>query len=526
MSFSELRKAAAKAGHYEMDTVDLRDVPPEFELPPDPVLGDRNYVYSVFYDPHRFDEFPERLMREVRDRFPQLPNWQAEPVHIDSLHGRMAAYSQSHTDRFLQFGYVAEIERPIFGSCKAPKRSAASQEAWDAFMVNASFAEAIADAIRKCRDKFKLKLVFRDPIADALAPTVGKVAKKLSKAAKKRAPATTILCKSGKLLVPPRDLLAQPRYSRDAVVAYPAEPVTINTVSKTGRERGLYSRWTSDTRIRIRQRVLKEVRAWYLRPEADSSPEAFLLWALQTVAILRVQATDWKARERPSYVLSEAPLCADEAPARTKARDDEIEFTKILDGLRGKRTDLVPIQIRRVPVTARTDVISMLAGGIGLEDEAIWRDDHVLRDNLARQDLGSLAEWTGRLKRFHRATLSPALARLIEEILTDTPATLQELEMTGDDWSGPRLIRAQFPDNVWRALVDAALYCERGETDVDVRYNWNDDPTRPAVIVPVDGEDNEAKVVIAGPLLDLSAPRRAWWQQQVEQFRKTGSLTI
>jgi hypothetical protein len=70
------------------------------------------------------------------------------------------------------------------------------------------------------------------------------------------------------------------------------------------------------------------------------------------------------------------------------------------------------------------------------------------------------------------------------------------------------------------------LYSERGEADVDVRYVWNDEPTQQAMIAPKKKGDSDATIVIAGPLLDLSAPRRAWWRQRAEQFRETGSLTV
>ncbi|MGY3602767.1 MULTISPECIES: hypothetical protein [unclassified Bradyrhizobium] len=518
MPFAELRKAAATVENNEVDVGEVRDIPPEFDLPRDPVPGDEAYVHSVFYDPRRFETFPDRLLQRVRNEFPKQPLWQAEPVHAASLHGRMAAYSWSHTEKFLRFGYVAELEPPVFRSGPSPKRSLRSQEAWNAFLVNASFAEAIADALRECRADYRLDWIFRYPHANALGPIVGKVDDGFRRArdpddqGRAPEPGTTILCKQGTLLVAPRAILGERRNGLPVVIAYPADPVTLNTASKDGR--ALYSDWTSDTRREILDRVEREIRAWC---DVGFNPEAFLLWALQTVAILRVQATDWKGRERRAYV---------QGDAHAKRLDDEAELRLKLTESGLEQNDTCPIEMRRVPVAARADVISMLAGGIGLEDEAIWRDDHVHRDNFARQNLGNLAEWIGRLKRFHRATLSPSLARLIEEILTDTPDSLQELERTWDDWSGPRLIRAQFPDNVWQALVDATLYGGRGEIDVEVRYNWNDDPTQPAMIVPIEGDDNAEEIVVAGPLLDLNAPRRAWWLQQVEQFRQNGSLTI
>ncbi|MBB2738358.1 MULTISPECIES: hypothetical protein [Bradyrhizobium] len=516
MPFSELRKAAASVEDHAVEEVELRPIPPEFEGPRVPAPRDPDYVHSVFYDPQRFETFPDRLLEKVRREFPGQPLWQPEPVHVASLHGWMATYSWSHTEKFLRDGYVAELEAPRFKSGPDQTRSLRSKQAWDAFLVNASFTEAIADALWECRPHYRLNWVFGYPHTNALAPIVGKVDDTYRRT---RAvddlvdtePGTTILCKKGTLLVGPRAILNRRRNGSPTAIAYPADPVTLTTASNG---RSLYSGWTSNTRREILKRVKQEVRAWC---EAGFNPEAFLIWVLQTVAILRVQATDWKGRERPAYVQGDADA---------KRRDDAAELDLKLTESGLQRGDDCPIEVRRAPVTARADVISMLAGGIGLEDEAIWRDNEVLRANLARQDIGSLAAWIGRLKRFHRETLSPWHARLIEEILTDTPVSLNELEMTGDDWSAPHLIRAQFPDDVWRGLVDAALYSERGETDVEVSYDWNDDPLQQAAILLNEGERNEEKVAITGPLLDLSARRRGWWSEQLEEFRQAGSLTI
>lgn len=505
MPFSEHRRDAAPLEDYEADAVELRDIPPGWDLPPSPGPRKADYVHSVFYDPQRFETFPDRLLQQVRGEFPDLPLWQTEAVHAASLRGRMAAYSPAAHRKFLRFGYVAELEQAVFGSGKFPKRSLTSQAAWNAFFVNASFAEGIADALRKCRDDYPINWVFRDPHANALVPIVG--------LADENAPTrgTTMLCGHGNLLLAPRAILNE-RRNGDPVIGYSADAVTLKTASTRGRAG--YGDWSSDTRREILDRLEYEVRAWC---NAGLNPEAFLLWVLQTVAILRVQATDFKGRERPAYILGDADA---------KRRDVEAELDLKLTESGLEQGDDCPIEMRRPPVTARADVISMLAGGIGLEEEAIWRDDEVLRANLARQEIGSLAEWIGRLKRFHRETLSPWHARLIEEILTDTPVTLNELEMTGDDWSAPRLIRAQFPDDVWQGLVDAALYTERGETDVEVSYNWNDDPLQQAAILLNQGERNEERMILTGPLLDLSAARRTWWHGQLEQFRRTGSLTI
>lgn len=504
MPFADLRMPNPPDEDHEIDPRELRDIPPGWARIPGP--GDRDYIHSVFYDPRRFEIFPERLLQEVRDEFPEQPLWQTEPVHAASLRGRMAAYSPAAHRKFLRFGYVAELEEPVFGSGRFPKRSLTSKAAWNAFYVNASFAEGIADALRKCRDDYPIDWVFRDPHANALAPIVGLADENAATRG------TTVLCSHGSLLVAPRAILNELRNGHAPVVGYSADAVTLNTASTRGRAG--YSDWSNNTRREILHRLEDEVRAWC---NAGFNPEAFLLWALQTVAILRVQATDWKARERPAYILGDADA---------KRRDVQAELDLKLTESGLERGDDCPIEMRRAPVTARADVISMLAGGIGLEDEAIWRDDEVLRANLARQEIGSLAEWIGCLKRSHRATLSPWYARLIEQIVTDTPTTLLELEMTGDDESALHLIRAQFPDDVWRGLVDAALYTERGETDVEVTYDWNNDPLQHAAILPNEGDGNEGRVIITGPLLDLSAPRRTWWHEQLRQFRQTGSLTI
>lgn len=516
MPLSSLRKAADESNEMERYEDD-QDIPPHLVEPPPARPGDLNYVHSVFYDPQRFETFPERLLTQVRAAFPNQPLWQPEAVHAASLHGRMKVFSSLQTEKFLRDGYVAEIEPATFKSGKAPKRSLTSQKAWDAFLVNASFAEAIAEAIRRSRGGHRPDYVFQDPIKSALAPIVGKV--------DRGNPAIdpTVLCRQGSLLLAPLAILTAPLADNASVIAYPAEPTTVNTVSKSGRE--LYSLWTSDSRDAIRRRVIMEVQSWVAHPEPDFDPEAALLWVLQTVAILRVQATDWKGRERRSYVVRD-PDSRVVGAWLSRAQDDQIEFASLLDGLRGGNDEVCPLEIRRAPVTAQADVIAALAGGIGLEDEAIWRDDFVHRDNLARQDLGSLAAWIGQLKRFHHATLSVALARLIEEIVTDSPTTLLELDRTGDDWSGARLVRAQLPDHIWTTLFNAVLHTDRGETEVEVRYKWNDVPTERAVIVPPNAGDDDTVITIAGPLLDLGPARRAWWRQQVGQFRATGSLTI
>jgi hypothetical protein len=485
------------------------------------------YVPSVFYDQERFSSEAdlERLRRALGLKFPKQKDWVFEPARAASLDGRMKLVSVSHTNHFLQYGYVAEIMLPAFKSGPAPARSIRSQQAWDAFLVNTVIAEAIVNACGELPE-FRQRMIFKNPERGVLAPIVGK------RFENDEPRGTTVLYHQKGMLFAPRGILTKPLAKGEQRTAYPADPVTTNTASTSGR--AALELWTSDSRLRIRQRVKKEILAWSRLAEGPDVIDAHLMCIAQTLGVLRVQATEWKSRERRSYVLSEAStLASAQTNLRMKEDDVQEEFRKIMSDLKDGLNSFVAPTINRPPISARGDVISRLAGGIGLEDEAIWRDDQLHRDSLARYELGYLAQWVGELKRFHRATLNESLARLIDEIVSGVPDTLHELELTDDDWSGPWLIRAQFPVAIWEAMLDA-IKGPNSAGKVEVRYLWNKNPVEPMRILQKDDDEyrddelatlEDDTVVIAGPLLDLSAQRRAWWKDQAELFRPTHSLT-
>ncbi|TYO64270.1 hypothetical protein FXV83_23155 [Bradyrhizobium hipponense] len=515
MSLEVLRRAASTLGGSEdTDYVDGPEIPAHLHLDEPPRPWDAEYTHSVFFNPDRFPTDAERdeLLERVRRQFPENLRWCLEPVSALTLHGRMHIYSAHHTTLFEQNGYVAEIEPPRFKSGPRATRSLRSQQAWDAFYANCTIAEAVVDAWLRLPAGLRARTVFEDLRVDAVAPMVGRLD---DNAPTKGA---SVLYNYHGMLVAPRGLLASRREGGEPWIAYPAEPVTLRTAFANGRR--VLNAWTSDDRRSIRQRIYKEIRAWSELQRGQFRIDAIVLWIAQTLGILRVQATEWKLREKPSYVRSGTrEFEGDEHAFPTKADFVREEFRSLTDGLRGELPNFRAPIIKRPPVTARADVISLLAGGIGLEDEAIWRDDRIHRDNLARQELGYLASWIGELKRFHRATLTAGVARLMEEVVSEEPASLQELDMTNDDLSGPRLIKAQFPVAVWRQTLDFAAEALQHSDGIEIQYRWNDNPTDPVAVL----RDNDT-IVIVGPLLDLSAERRAGWATRADRFQETRSL--
>lgn len=519
MSLEILRRAASILGSSEdADHIDGPDIPAHHHLNRAPQPWDAEYTHAVFFDPNRFptDADRDELVERVRRKFPKHLRWSAEPASAATLHGRMHIYSAYHTKLFQQDGYIAEIEPPRFKSGPRAQRSLRSQEAWDAFYANCTIAEAVVDAWRKLPAGPRANTVFEDPLADAIAPMVGRLDDN------DQARGASVLYNYHGMLVAPRGLLSSRREGAEPWIAYPAEPVTVKTASTNGRSRKVLNAWTSDDRRSIRQRIHKEIRAWSKLQGDQFRIDAIVLSIAQTLGILRVQATEWKLREKPSYVRSGTrEFESDEHAFPTKADFVREEFRSLTDGLREGLANFCAPTIKRPPVTARADVVSLLAGGIGLEDEAIWRDDQVCRNNMARQELGYLASWIERLKRFHRATLTAGVARLMEEIVSEEPASLQELEMTYDDWSGPRLIKAQFPVEVWRRMLDFAAEALQDSDEIEIQYRWNDNPTDPVAVL----RDNNT-IVIVGPLLDLSAERRAGWATRADRFQETRSLRV
>jgi hypothetical protein len=515
MSMGTLRKMASTLGSSENNYhFDGPDIPAHLDEAAPLQPRDAEYPHSVFFNPDRFPTDAERdeLLERVRRQFPEHLRWSLEPVSALTLHGRMHIYSAYHTWLFQQNGYVAEIEPPRFKSGPRAPRSLRSQQAWDAFYANCTIAEAVIDAWLTLPPARFENTIFRDPLVDAIAPIIGRF--------DDNAPDASVLYSYHNLLVAPRGLRSSRRAGGGPWIAYHAEPVTVNMAFMNGRK--VLNAWTSDDRRSIRRRINKEIQAWYEHPGEPFRIDAIILWIAQTLGVLRVQATEWKLRERPSYVRSGTrEFEGDEHAFPTKADFVREEFRSLTDGLRRGVVNFCAPTIKRPPVTARADVISLLAGGIGLEDEAIWRDEHVCRDNMARQELGYLASWIGELKRFHRATLTAHVARLMEEVISDVPAGLQELSMTYDDWSGPRLIRAQFPMVVWRQMLDFAAEALQDRDRVELQYRWNENPTDPVAVL----RENDS-IVIIGPLLDLSAERRAAWVDRADVLRATRSLSV
>ncbi|MGY4329437.1 hypothetical protein ACVWWG_003854 [Bradyrhizobium sp. LB7.2] len=510
------REASILEASEDADYVDGPDIPAHLDEQAPPQPWDDGYTHAVFFDPDRFPTDAERdeLLERVRRQFPENLRWSLEPVSALTLHGRMHIYSAYHTSHFQQNGYIAEIEPARFKSGPRARRSLRSQQAWDAFYANCTIAEAVTDAWQKLPAVLRENAVFEYPLVDAVAPIIGRFDDN------DQAPGASVLYNYHGMLVAPRRLLAGRREGGEPWIAYPAEPVTVKTAFANGRR--VLNAWTSDDRRRIRQRVYKEIRAWSELQGDRFRIDAILLWIVQTLAILRVQATEWKLRENPSYVRSGTrEFEGDEHAFPSKAEFLREEFRSLTDGLRGELPNFCAPTIKRPPVTARADVISLLAGGIGLEDEAIWRDDRIQRDNLARQELGYVASWIGELKRFHRATLTAGIAQLIEQVVNDEGVSLQELEMA-DDRSGPCLIKAQFPVAVWRQMLDLAIETLQNSDRVEIQYRWNDIPTDPIVVL----RDDDV-IIIVGPLLDLSAERRAGWAARADElFEKTRSLLV
>lgn len=507
MGLAPLRAIAATFDNDETDNeYDGPDIPAHLDEPPPLQPWDADYTHCVFFDPDRFPTDAERdeLLARVRRQFPEHLRWCLDPVSAAALHGRMNIYSAYHTRVFQQNGYVAEIEPPRFES-GPPARSIRSQEAWDAFVVNAVIMEAIIDACRKLPPERQRNLVFRNALRDALTPICGL----MDNADQTRG--RNVLCDLGGLLVAPRS------FDRKQTV-FPADPVTWKWALKAGRTR--FASFHAPTRRAIRRRADLEIRAWSELLEDDFNIDGLILWSTQNLALLRLQATEWKFRERPGYVKSGTALFAGHPDARATKRDYSTEHLQHIQNDLWVGGNYLAPAVTRPFTSVLDDIRSILAGGIGLEDETIWRDDLTLRQSYSSGSLEAVAGWVSKLKRMHHATLTESMAILIQEVVTDELDHLAELT-DKDGQSALRLVRSQFPDAIWREILSIAINAPDHINAFEIRYRWNDNPTDPIALE----RDGDA-IVIVGPMIDLRTHDHALWGRRAEIFRDRGSLTI
>jgi hypothetical protein len=503
MSLELLKKVNATLDNEE--AFDASDLPLDIEGAPPLQAWDDEYTHCVLYDPNKFtsQQDIDDLVERVRCQFPEHLRWVADPVSAGSLHGRMHIYSAYHTKVFLEQGYIAEIEAPLFTGGRQ-SRSIRSKQAWDAFLCNAWIAEAIIYSCRKLPAERRHNLIFRDAYSDAFTPTCGLAQEN------DETPGTDVLCDLNGLLVAPRSF-------RQRRMAVPADPVTPGTAVTLGR--AIFESMHAMTRKEFTKRLDLEVEAWSDMLADRFSIDGLILWSMQNLALLRVQATEWKYREKPDYAKSGTRLFAGKPKVQASKKLYTVEhLDHIADGLRNERY-FVPTMSRPV-ASVLGDVRSILAGGIGLEDEAIWRDEMTLRDAYSPDLLAAVADWVSELKRMHRATLTGPMARLIQEILTDELQDLDELRDSVGQ-SALRLVRRQFPDAIWRGLLDCAINAPDHINELQIRYRLNDNPTDP-IALERDGDT----VVIVGPVLDLNAHNHTIWARRAEMFRERGTLTI
>jgi hypothetical protein len=514
MSFETLRITAATLNSDEAENqYDGPDIPAHLDEASPLQPWDADYTHCVFFDPDRFptDAQRDELLEGVRRRFPAHLRWRPDPVSVETLHGRMHIYCAYHARHFEEHGYVPEIEPPQFGKGHQA-RSIRSERAWHAFLVYAVIAEAIIDACRKLPADRRQNLVFVDATADALIPICG-----AANEADGRLGGRNVLCRVEGLLVAPRT------FNQERTL-FPALSVTRRSAITPGAAHlaSFYSPPGRADRRRdtIRRRADLEVRAWSDFLAERFSPDGLVLWYTQNLALLRIQATDWAFRERPPYVKSGTQQFAGDPDARATKKDFAAEeFEQMVNDLRVPR-DFVAPKILRPFLSVRDDVRSILAGGIGLEDEAIWQDDDALRHAYSPQLLEIVAAWISELRRMRPVTLTGPIASLIQEIVTGELDDLNELT-DNDGQAALLLVRRQFPNAIWRQILDIAINAPDHINALEVRYRWNDNPTDPIVLE----RDGDA-IVIVGPMIDLRAHNHAFWTRRAEMFRDRGSLTI
>lgn len=504
MSFETLRTAAATSNNDGNDNrYDGPDIPAHLDEPPPLQPGDADYTHSVLFDPNRLpiDAQRDELLERIRDQFPDL-KWCLDPVSVKTLNGRMHIYSAYHTRIFQENGYVAEIEPPRFWP---PKRSVRCKQAWDAFFVHAEILDAIIRSCCTLPAARRRNLVFHDGFLNVLTPICGLIADG------DQTRGTNVLCEVEGLLVAPRTF-DRPR------IAYPADPFVFNTASKNAQAE--MESFYAPTRLAIRRRTDKEVAAWSNFIGDRFNIDGLILSYAQVLALLRVQATEWSYREERGYVASGTAIFQDERNAQATKSIHSVEYLhghQINLRLAGNR---IAPDVRRPTANLADDVTSILAGGIGLENEAIWRDDQVLRESFSPQLLELVAAWISELKRMQRATLTEFVARLIQEIVTGELDYLDELA-DDDDLSALQLVRSQLPEAIWREMLDIAINAPDHINAIEVHYRWNENPTDP-IAIERDGDS----IVIVGPLIDLRAHNHPVWAQRAELFRERGNLTI
>lgn len=490
------------------DPAFLEPIPAHLDQQPPPRPGDPQYTHSIFYDETRFSSEADQnvLLQRVRNRFPANLEWVLSPTTVGRLPIEMRFYGANHTKQFERNGFIAELERPRFNSGRTHARSVLSQKAWDAFCANAVMVEALADACEKMRDRRAENVIFADLKVDALASILGKVDKADEDDEADETQGTNLLaCHQG--------LLVAPRTFTIACTAYPADPVTCKSAVTLGRS--VLGSWTSDERRAIRRRMEAEIQVWSDQLGPDFSADGLMLRATQPLGLLRIQATEWRFRERLRYIISGEPEFADDERARpTKDAYVSEEIAMIRDQLNPRNDSFI---VQRPNCTTEDHIRSLLAGGIGLPPE-ISHDEEPYYDAemYSQNQLHWLATWVSGLRRFHTARLTGPLTGLIQEIVTE-----QFDEISPYDCAVARLIRAEFPLAVWNGLLAAAQDCPHGTEWIEVRYVWNEDPTA----VSTTERDGDA-IVILGSLLNTNAASQRWWAQRAEQFRKHRSLVI
>ncbi len=507
MGLETLRAIAATFDNGENDyQYDGPDIPAHLDEAPPLQPWDADYTHCVFFNPDRFPTDAERdeLLARVRRQFPGYLRWCLDPVSAATLHGRMNIYSAYHTRLFQQNGYVAEIERPRFES-GPPARSIRSQGAWDAFLVNAVVAEAIIDACGELPAERQRNRVFRNAFTDALTPICGLMDQT------DQTRGRNVLCDLGGLLVAPRT------FDRKRIM-FPADPVTCQWALKAGRTQ--FAKFYAPTRRAIRRRADLEIKAWSDFLGDEFSIDGLILWSTQNLALLRLQATEWKFRERPGYVKSGTALFAGHPDARgTKVDYANEQLQHIENDLWADGNYRAPA-LKRPAASILDDVRSILAGGIGLEDETIWRDDLTLCHAYSPQLLETVAAWISELKRMQHTPLTEFMALLVQEIVTGELDHLNGLT-DNDGLSALRLVRRQFPDAIWREMLNIAMNAPDHINALEVRYRWNDNPTD-SIALERDGD----AIVIVGPMIDLRTNDHALWGRRAEIFRERGTLTI
>jgi hypothetical protein len=523
MSLEALRTASKNSNaDDDGDFYDPRP-PVDFDEPRPLQPGDREYSHFILYDQTRFrtEADRERLLAIVRERprkglvanVPSEPAdlpWILVPATVDDL--SVEEQLCTKTKQFREGGYILELDRLRFGR-RRPSYLKRSRAAWNAFNANVVIADAIFTACRELRPHRRGNIIFRNAQDRVLVPIIGRRNKHDFERG------TTILAEHRGLLTAPRTFDAER-------VAYPADAHTFAAALKDGRCKA-FPVWSINGRDEIIERMKIEIDVWAFALGPDFSMDGLVLYIAQTLALLRIQATEWGLRERLGYALSGTHWVAHNRNAQKTKNEfarGEIVGTRLelKPILRKDKRNFVMPDIRRPPDSTRLDVLSILAGGVGLDDEQASRNDFIAQMNWSRSALGGLADWVSRLRRFHRESLTRPIADLIREMMTGEGYDLDDLHVIGSDiWSAAGLIRSQFPDQVWNKMIENAEHQFENTQSIDVSYCWNDDPIEPESI-----ERHGDGLVISGPLLTVNGQSQGRWAQRAELFRQQGSLII